>query len=178
MIRVWLPLLTFFFFVFDGTVMQVFSSHWFGASYQLIPRFAFAMILFIAFFLNRSTALIYGLIFGLLSDIVYTDLIGVYFFSMAFSAYLMASFASLFRPRLIAVFLLGLMGMVLLEFQAYALYSIIGYTELPMKPFLYNRLFPSLVLNGVFIILMYYPVNKVFAAIETARRQESDEVRG
>lgn len=176
MIRVWLPLLTFFFLVFDGTVMQVFSSHWFGGSFQLIPRFAMVLILFIAFFLNRSTALVYGLIFGLLSDVVYSDLVGVYFFSMAFTAYLMASISSIFRPNLFSVFFLGLLGVVLLEFQAYGLYTIVGYTEAPMHQFLYDRLLPSLVLNGVFIILIYFPLRRLFSAIEMAQRRELDEI--
>lgn len=177
MIRVWLPLLTFFFFVFDGTVMEVFSSHWFGATYELVPRFAMVMILFIALYINRPTAVIYGLIFGLLTDIVYTEIVGVYFFSMAFTAYLIASIASTFRPNLFSTFLLGILGVILLEFQVYGLYTIIGVAETPLRAFLYDRLFPSLLLNGVFIILMYFPLRKLFRALEAAKQQNSDGIR-
>lgn len=174
MIRVWLPLLIFFFFVFDGTVMQVFSAHWFGTPYVFVPRFTMVLILFIAVFLKRSTALLYGLIFGLMTDIVYSDIIGVYFFSMAFTGYMIGSFAPLFRKGWASILSLGLLGIVLLEFQVYGLYTIIGIADVPLHPFLYTRLFPTLVLNAVFIVLMYSPMRKLFRAIEAANLQESD----
>lgn len=157
--------------------MQVFSSHWFGASFELVPRFAMVIILFIAFYVKRSTAVAYGLIFGLLTDIVYTDIIGVYFFTMAFTAYLMASFASIFRQGLSSTLLLGILGVVLLEFQVYGLYTIIGLADTPLRAFLYDRLFPSLLLNGVFIIVMYFPMRKLFRELQTVKQQTSDGIR-
>lgn len=178
MIRVWLPVLTFFFFVFDGTVMQVIFPEGTGTPYVLIPRFTMIIILFIAFFMSRSTALLYGLIFGFLTDIVYSDIIGVYFFSMAFTAYLMASISKIFRTSLLAVFLLGLLGVVLVEFQAYGMYSIVGITHVSLDEFLYVRLFPSLVLNGLFIIVMYVPMKKLFAALKAAKQRQSDKIGG
>jgi rod shape-determining protein MreD len=177
-IRVWLPVLTFFFFVFDGTVMQVIFPEGTGTPYVLIPRFTTVLILFIAFFMTRPTALVYGLIFGFLTDIVYSDIIGVYFFSMAFTAYLMASISKIFRRNLLATFLLGLLGIVLLEFQVYGMYSIVGITRVSLNEFLYDRLFPSLVLNGLFIIVMYVPMKKLFAAIRAAKQRQSDQIGG
>src|SRR5699024_10241381 len=112
--------------------MQVFSPEYFNVSYELIPRFAMAIILFIALFMNRSTALSYGLIFGLLSDVVYSDYIGVYFFSMAFTAYIIATLSSLFRTNLMAVLFLGLLGIVMLEFQVYGMYMVVGIARAPI----------------------------------------------
>ncbi|HET7522403.1 MAG TPA: rod shape-determining protein MreD [Bacillales bacterium] len=173
MIRIGLPVVTFFFFLFEGTVMQVFSPEWFGVSLELVPRFVMVIILFIAFFLNRQTALVYGLVFGFLTDVVYSDVLGVYFFSMAFTAYLVASFAGLFHTNLFTMMFLGLLGVVLLEFQVYGMYWFTGIAQRSMDDFLNGRLWPTLVLNGVFIILMYYPLKRLFAAFENARRQEN-----
>lgn len=175
MIRVWLPTLTFFFFIFSGTVMQVFSPHWFGVPYELVPRFSMVVILFIGIFVNRPVALVYGLIFGFLYDIVYTNVIGVYFFSMAFTAYIIASIAQAFRNSLYTTFFLGLLGIVMLEIQVYGLYSIVGIAQMPLKPFLYDRLIPTLLLNGIFIILVFYPFRRLFHAIDHVRKQESAE---
>ncbi|HET7628317.1 MAG TPA: rod shape-determining protein MreD [Bacillales bacterium] len=177
MIRPWLPLVTFFFFIFDGTVMQVFSAHWFGADIHLIPRFAMILVLFTAVFYKRSTSLAYGLIFGFMQDIIYTDIIGVYSFTMAFTAYLIASFAALFRKNVFSAFALVLFGVVLLEFQVYGLYSIIGVSNASLHQFLYERLFPSLVLNGGFFICAYYPVRKGFDGIADFSLRDSEKIR-
>jgi rod shape-determining protein MreD len=174
MIRAMLPFLTFIFFIVEGTVMQVFSPEWFGISDMvLIPRFVIVMILFISFFLKRSTALIYGLIFGFLWDVIYTDLIGVYFFSMTFTAYLIASISKIFHPHLIIALFLSLFGIIILEFQVYGLYTLVGIAELTTDDFLNQRLFPSLILNGVFVILIYYPLRKHFMILKEANHQEN-----
>lgn len=155
--------------------MQVFSPQWFGVSYDLIPRFAMVVILFIGIFMNRPLALAYGLIFGFLYDVVYTDVIGVYFFSMAFTAYIIASIAPAFQKSLLTSFFLGLLGIVLLEFQVYGLYSIVGIAQMPLNDFLYDRLPPTLLLNGVFIILVFYPLRKLFMELDHMNKQESSE---
>lgn len=152
--------------------MQVFSPEYFDLPYELIPRFVMAVILFIALFAGRATALTYGLIFGLLSDVVYTDYIGIYFFAMAFTAYIIASIAALFHHKnLFTIFILGLFGIVMLEFQVYGLYIVVGIAQVSMDHFLYERLLPTLILNGVFIVLAYYPLRRYFHALDAAKRE-------
>lgn len=176
MIRLVLPVVILFFFVFEGTVMQVFSAEFFDVSYELIPRFVMVLILLVAFFMKRSTALIYGLIFGLGMDVIYSDYIGVYVFTMAFTAYIIASISPLFHTNLLTAFFLGLLGVAILEFQVYGLYTVIGIAQVSMNDFLYERLLPTLVLNGGFIILVYYPMRRHFHALDAAKREQKNAV--
>lgn len=172
MIRIWLPVIAFFVFLFESTVMQVFSPEYFGTTLDLVPRFVMVIILYIACFSNRRTALTYGLIFGFLTDVVHSDVIGVYFFSVAFTAYVIASFAGLFHTNLFTMLFLGLLGVVFLEFQVYGMYSITGIAEQSMNDFLNDRLLPTLLLNAVFIILLYFPLKKLFATIDDGRGED------
>lgn len=172
MIRVLLPLVIFFFFVFEGTVMQVFSADYFDVPYAVVPRFVMVMVLFVAFFMKRSTALIYGLVFGLGMDVIYSDYIGVYMFTIAFTGYIMASIVPLFHINVLTTLFLGLLGVVILEFQVYGLYAVIGIAPMPMNVFLYERLMPTLVLNGAFIILVYYPMQRYFRAYDAVKREQ------
>src|SRR5699024_6061506 len=126
MIRIWLPIATFFFFLVDGTVMQVLPIDHLIGQEQAVPRFSMVVILLIVAFMNRSTALLYGMIFGLFEDVVYTDFLGVYMFSMAFTAYVVASIAKVIPKNIAIVLILGWFGLTLLEFQAFGLYHIVG----------------------------------------------------
>ncbi len=44
----------------------------------LVPRFLILYLIFISIYYNRKRAVIYGLIFGLLYDVFYIDIIGLY----------------------------------------------------------------------------------------------------
>src|SRR5699024_9898581 len=46
----------------------------------LVPRFVFVCLIFLGVYGNRKMTIIYGIIFGLLYDIFYIDIIGVYAF--------------------------------------------------------------------------------------------------
>lgn len=74
------------------------------------------MILFVAIYLNTTYGLLYGLAFGLLTDLLYTDIIGVYLFSMAATAYITSVFSRYLFGNLIVTLLLSIVGVSILEF--------------------------------------------------------------
>lgn len=162
MSRLLLPVLTFFLFVFEGTVMQLFVPEMFGEHYIVVPRFALVIILFIACFQKRSTALWYGMIFGLLMDVVYTDYLGVYLFVFGFTAYVIASIAAVSRKNVWTVVCLIVLGLTMQAFQIFGLYTIIGIAQMSAETFIQRMLWPTLVLNVIVSLLLYYPLQKHF----------------
>lgn len=160
--RIVLPLLVFFFFIFEGTVMQVFSPQAFGFETVIVPRFVMVMIVFIAMYFSMSKTLVYAIVVGILYDLIYTDLIGVYLFSMAFSAYVISLCTKVIHTNSIVGLLFSLISVTILDFLVYGIYTLIGIADLPVTVFLSERLFPSLIVNGVFFILMYYPMRRLF----------------
>lgn len=163
--RVLLPCLIFVFFISEGTVMQVFSPENYEFEMVLVPRFAIILIMIIAVHKSLSEALLYGIVAGLLYDILYTDFIGVYTFSMGVSAYIAGLSAKVIHVNLITGIGLSIVVVALLDIQVFGLYSIIGFIKMPFKVFLYDRLFPSLVLNSIFFILAYYPFRRLIVRI-------------
>ena len=51
-----------------------------GDFYVLVPRFLIIYLIFIAIYYDRKRAMLYGLIFGLLYDVFFIDIIGLYSF--------------------------------------------------------------------------------------------------
>lgn len=158
--KVLLPFLIYLAFISESSLVQAFLPQENSMDWQLIPRFSMVMILFIAMYLNTTYGLLYGLAFGLLTDLLYTDVIGVYLFSMAATAYITSVFSRYLFGNLIVTLLLSIVGVSILEFFVYGLNSLIGISNQMIDEFLYKRLLPTLILNGFFAILIYYPYVK------------------
>ncbi|MGC4375816.1 rod shape-determining protein MreD [Fictibacillus sp. Mic-4] len=159
MYRILLPFLTYIAFVFESTVMQVVNpkQDW---GILLIPHFSLVIIIFVASYLKPSYGIVYGLIFGLLTDLMYTDLIGIYMFSTALVAYITAVLSRFLFGNLFVTLVLTILGVAVLEFLVYGLNTLVGVANESVDLFLYNRLISTLILNGVFAILIYYPLLK------------------
>jgi rod shape-determining protein MreD len=158
--KILLPFLIYLAFISESSLIQALFPEQNGMDWQFIPRFSMVMILFISIYINSTYGIIYGLAFGLLTDLLYTDVIGVYLFSMAAAAYITSVFSRYLFGNLFVVLLLSIIGVTVLEFFVYGLNSLIGISNQTVDLFLYNRLLPTLILNGFFAILIYYPYVK------------------
>jgi rod shape-determining protein MreD len=158
--KVLLPLLIYLAFISESSLVQALLPQENSMDWQMIPRFSMVMILFIAMFLNTTYGILYGLAFGLLTDLLYTDIIGVYLFSMAATAYITSVFSRYLFGNVIVTLLLTIVGVSILEFFVYGLNSLIGISNQMIDMFLFKRLLPTLIINGFFAILIYYPYVK------------------
>ncbi|MDR7073658.1 rod shape-determining protein MreD [Fictibacillus barbaricus] len=164
--KILLPFLIYLAFISESSLVQAFLPQDASMDWQIIPRFSMVMILFIAMYLNTTYGLLYGLGFGLLTDLLYTDIIGVYLFSMAATAYITSVFSRYLFGNLIVTIFLSIIGVSILEFFVYGLNSLIGISNQSIDLFLYKRLLPTLILNGLFAILIYYPYVKYLNRIK------------
>lgn len=169
--KILLPFLIYLAFISESSLVQAFLPHENSMDWQLIPRFSMVMILFVAIYLNTTYGLLYGLAFGLLTDLLYTDIIGVYLFSMAATAYITSIFSRYLFGNLIVTLLLSIVGVSILEFFVYGLNSLIGISNQTIDVFLYKRLLPTLILNGLFAILIYYPFVKQLNQIKDTLKE-------
>ncbi len=130
----------------------------------------------ISFFYDRNKALLYAIIFGLLFDIIYTDIIGVYMFSFPLIVYVISLSMKVLHRNLIVVFFVVLVGISLLEGFIFGILYLVNVAHLDWNQFLYDRLFPTLVLNGVFLIVIYYPMKKFLLSVEKWENKENDKL--
>ncbi|MFD2618168.1 rod shape-determining protein MreD [Terrilactibacillus laevilacticus] len=159
-------LVLFLLLIIEGSVMPVFLPDFQWKPIQMVPVFVFIFILFISFFLSRNLSLLYAIVFGFLTDMVYTSILGVYAFCMGLTAYLFSYLARLFHLNLFIILILTLLGISVFQFEVYMIYSLIGVTNQSFTDFLKWRLPATLLLNGVFIILFYYPFQRLLLKID------------
>ncbi|KGA97606.1 cell shape-determining protein [Alkalihalobacillus alcalophilus ATCC 27647 = CGMCC 1.3604] len=164
MSRYYLSLLLFFVFIVEGTIFQ-FITQAIEGQFIVVARFIVVLLVFIGIYLGRSSSIFYGLIFGLLYDVVYTDLLGVYLFGFGLTCYLFSLSFKRVQDSLVLPLLLSVVAVCFIEFYQYGLFLLIDITEMPVSTFLEIRLWPTLIGNLCFAIIMYYPIKKLVAHI-------------
>ncbi|MFC7371249.1 rod shape-determining protein MreD [Fictibacillus iocasae] len=156
--RILLPFLAYAAFVAESTVMQLVLPEYDGSGWLLVPRFALVIILFISMYLKPQIGIVYALVIGLLTDLLYTDIIGVYMFSAALTAYIISVLSRFVFGNIFVAVFLAIIGVTCLEVLVFGLNSLVGVADMPWDVFLYDRLLPTLLLNSVFTIVIYYHI--------------------
>jgi rod shape-determining protein MreD len=137
-----------------------------------VPHFLFAGILFLTIYAGRKYGIIYAAIFGLLFDIIWIEIIGIYFFLFPFITYLVSKIMHYLQANIIIAFLVSLVGIALLEIGVYQMDFLIHVTNLEFMSFIRMRFTPSLILNAVFIIIAAYPLKRHFEKLAEELRDE------
>lgn len=170
--RFLLAFLVFLAFLSESIFIELFPAERFGIDRIFVPRFMIVLIMLTSFFYDRNRALLYAIIFGLLFDIVYTDIIGVYMFSFPLIVYIISLSMKVLHRNLLVIFFVVLVGISLLEGFVFGILYLANVAQLDWNQFLYDRLFPTLVLNGVFLIVIYYPMKKFLLKVEKWANKE------
>ncbi|NOV04075.1 rod shape-determining protein MreD [Paenibacillus planticolens] len=156
----WLILLGLF--ILQGSiVVWLLPASWQG-SVHVTPHFTLVFILFIGLFHHRHSALIYGLIFGLLHDFnYYGAMLGVYSFGMGLTGYL-AGLAQRRQPNLIFYNLLITgVGLLLFEFINYGINRLFKLIDIDLNFALTHYMLPSVLFNLLFALVCYVPIRKL-----------------
>ncbi|NEU29770.1 rod shape-determining protein MreD [bacterium LRH843] len=169
MSRVYIPAAVFILLVIEGTLFQLLTPPQ-NVDLILVPRFLVVMIVLIGIHFGRVSSVTYGLIFGLLYDVVYTQLLGVYMFGFAFIGYVFAYHHKRIQDSILIQLLITSFAVIFFDYYQFGLYRLIGITDMSAELFLSVRLFPSILLNSSFMIIIYYPVKTLF---DYVKKQEN-----
>lgn len=154
MVRYLIPVVVIVLF-FAETEFSLFSPiEWQGHLIYLVPRFLILFLIFMAIYYDRKKAMIYGLIFGLINDIVYIDIIGLYTFLYPFICFIAGSTVKYIHQHLVVTTTLSLLLVALLEIALHQFFLLIGYTDISFTEFLNHRLVPTMIANSVFLIML------------------------
>jgi rod shape-determining protein MreD len=163
--RVVLPLLMSFVFLFESSFVDLVPAEIFHKEYVYVPRFLFILIAFITVYFNKPKGLLSGAIFGLLYDIIHTEILGVYLFLFTFMAYLISWASRALQTSIFIISFLSLVGIFALEFCVYGVNLAIGTTNMQFERFLQIRVLPTIILNSAFILLFAYPFKRLLGKL-------------
>lgn len=119
----------------------------------LVPRFVLVFLMMTAIYVDRMHAVLWGFIFGVLHDVFFIDIIGLYALFYPIAA-LVASFAAArFDDRPVIGAAIGFGILVTFEFLMYGVFLLIGFTSMPFGGFFINRLLPTALMNGLLLFV-------------------------
>ena len=156
-----IPIFLFSALILDGVLMNLFAGQFITANYILTPRlFLLVLVLFTLLF-PKQPLFLYALLFGVIYDSYYAGIIGLYAAGFALVIYLLKKVQKYLNPSVLISLLLFVFSQSFLESFIFACYSMLGYTQLTFENFVSLRLGPTLLLNILFFIAVYYPFYKL-----------------
>lgn len=175
MARVWLTAAVLLLFILEGTVVQVMMPTAGETSWMAVPRFALVSTILIAMFLGRREGLYYGLAFGFLQDVLYGDVIGIYMMSMTLAGYFSGLIVLLFQRGFGMVLVTCLLVLFGHEWLLYSLFRLFSMAPQDVQWIVTRQMLPTVILNGVFTLVIYFPLKQLFKSIEAKRNVPSME---
>lgn len=170
--KILLPLLITFCFISESLFVELLPSEFFHGKWILVPHFLMVLILFVTIYVGMKPGIMYGFLFGLLFDVVYTEIIGIYLFMIPLIAYLIAWIMKILQSNILVSSIVALFGVTLLELGVYEMNFLIRLTDMNFSAYVNLRLWPTLLLNLIFIIVVAFPLKKYLENYAEALRND------
>ncbi|ANU25636.1 rod shape-determining protein MreD [Planococcus versutus] len=145
-----------------------------GELNYIVPRFLIMFLIFVTLYYDVKHAVFYGLFFGLLYDVFYIDIIGLYSFLYPAICLVAASVFKRIPQNLVTATLLTLVLLALFEFLLYQFFLLISLTGMPLDLFVTMRLWPTMVANSIFLVMLGW----VFKSVMVTQLSERDHKIG
>ncbi|HLS07551.1 rod shape-determining protein MreD [Lentibacillus sp.] len=158
--RLLIPLILFLLLILEGVALDLLPVSLLKGDLVFVSHWVFVFLVLLAIFFDRGDtyfSVFYGLLFGLLTDIVYTGILGVYMFSYAFAAYMIHGLTKILHANFFVTILLGTAGLMIVEVFINLIFSVTGVAELVWKDYLTDRLIPTIIAN-ILCLLVLYPI--------------------
>lgn len=156
--RLYLPLILLLFVVLEGVALDLLPIQLINTQTLIVPHWVLIILIFIVIFYDHEEtyySIVYGIIFGLLIDIVYTGILGIYMFSYGFGVYIIHELKKLIHTNFYTITIIGMLGIILADVLIHTMYSVIGFTDTLWKDYLVFRLVPTVLANLIILIVLY-----------------------
>jgi len=158
--KLYIPLLAVLIFISESIFVTTFSGEFFSSDKMFIPRFLMILLVFMSVYCNSRVALYYSVVIGLVFDVVYTEILGVYLFVFPLITYTISKIMKVLQNNIFVVSFMSLIAVAFLETIIYGMNSLLGFAVLTFQQFLIDRLVPTLILNTVVVVIAAYPLRK------------------
>ncbi|MCJ7839902.1 rod shape-determining protein MreD [Lederbergia sp. NSJ-179] len=158
--RLVLPLLLTVCFYCESVFVELTPPGSFKLDMILVPHFLLILFVVMGILYLRNRTLIYAAVFGLLFDVYFTEIIGVYLFLFPIVVYLASKMAKIFQVNIFTVFFIAVLSVGIVELVVYGMNIFVLQRNMDIQEYLNRRLWPTLILNQIFFLITYFPFKK------------------
>lgn len=158
MSRYMIALICLFLLIMQGMAMSMLPANLVYSDLLMTPHWILIFLMIIAVFYDKDdtyNAVWYGLVFGLLVDVIYTGVLGVYMITYTLVIYVIHGLNKLVHANFLAASLLAIVGVALADTMLYVIFSFVQITSMTWGDYGLLRLLPTLAANMIFFILLY-----------------------
>ncbi len=155
-----LPLIVIAAFYSESLFVEFFRAEAFDGERLLIPHFLLTTFILMGIYYFRNETLIYAGLFGFLFDVYYTGVLGVYLFLFPIAVYLATKLMRMLQSNLLMSGVIVMLIISFVEVLVWALSVLVLGAQMTVLEFLNKRLWPTLVLNLAFYIIVCVPLSK------------------
>jgi rod shape-determining protein MreD len=144
----------------------------FASGRIMVPHLLVIALIFLTIYGNRNLGIMYGFIFGILYDVIYIEIIGIYLFALPLLCYIVSKIMKVLQTNLLIVTLVTLFGIALLEVVVYEMNFILYQTTMDFSRMAKLRLLPTILLNLLFTLILALPLKKQFEKLANQLRNQ------
>lgn len=162
--------------ILEGVALELLPAKLVTSHLYMIPHWVLIVLVLVAVFYdteNTHAAVLYGLIFGLVIDIVYTGVLGIYMFTYGICIYLIHSLSRFFHANILSSLLMGILAIMFADASIHLLFSMIEIADMAWGNYFLYRLLPTIVANMLFLLLFYPLLAKRFEIWKDQRLHHS-----
>lgn len=167
-----LPVLFITCFLLESVFIELLPEKYFHHENILVPHLVMIALVFLTIYGSRNLGLLYSFIFGLVYDVIYIEIIGIYLCMFPLMSYIISKIMKVLQNNLLIMTVVTLFGIALLELGVYEMNLLIHQTSMNFSTFAASRLLPTIVLNLVFILIFAYPFKRQFEKLAEQIRNE------
>lgn len=145
----------------DGAITFMFYEQLLIEDGIMVPRLFFIVLIIFSFYLPINELNIYAIFFGLLYDSYYTGILGIYIAGSLIIVNIAHNLKKYAHSNILEMGLIAMILIAILEVIVHLVYTAVGIAEVPFVEFIVSRVGPTIILNGVFFLLLYYPVSQL-----------------
>lgn len=163
-LRYLFPIGLFIMFFLDGSLSKIFASFFFSYPYAMVSQLTLLWFVMAYFFEGdiQIPLTFFAVIAGVVADVYYSGILGLFIFLYPLIVWLTRVLAHSFNPSFLTSILIFFIDVAAFEFLNYLAYNIVGVTTMSIVDFVVDVLTPTLALNLVYFVVLYWPISAVF----------------
>ncbi len=162
MSRLFPPLMLFVLIILQGINFLFIPSSFEASGFLITIHGVFVFLIMIGLYYDEETSyysFLFAIISGLVLDIVYSPVIGVYMFSYAVVMYVVHHLRKVLHVNFYVSSFVFFLSIILVDVMIYWIYQLIGVTELSIQGYFEQRLLMTLAIN-YFVFLIQFVLFK------------------
>ncbi|MCF3941889.1 rod shape-determining protein MreD [Oceanobacillus alkalisoli] len=156
--KAYLPLILLVLVIVEGLAINLLPNEIVLSTNLIIAHWVLVFLVYIAVYYDVEDtyySITYAFIFGLLIDVVYTGILGIYMFSYGIAIYAIHGLQKLLHRNFYVLLILGVTAIAVADGLIYMMYTVIGVTDMIWSDYLLRRMLPTILANLLFLLLLF-----------------------